>query len=288
MNRFLIITGLSGSGKHSAVNVFEDLGYYCVDNLPVKLLPTLVDLSQRSETLERAAAVLDAREPTFADEFPRIYKALKEQGIPMRLFFIEASDAALLRRFSETRRPHPMSARGRRKSGLLEAISAERELMNPIRELADTVVDTSEHTVHTLRKSLTDALQSDGERPTMRVTVMSFGFKHGVPTEADLVLDVRFLVNPHFVPGLREQTGKQKPVADFLKADAEVLETRDRFSDMLGFLVPRYAREGRSYLTIGVGCTGGKHRSVWMAESLGKSLKKQGFNVRTRHRDIEK
>ncbi|MBX7221492.1 MAG: RNase adapter RapZ [Blastocatellia bacterium] len=289
MNHLLIITGLSGSGKHSVFKVLEDMGYFCVDNLPVKLLPTFVDLCQRSgETLEHAAVVVDVREPSFTETFPEIFRALKNQYSHLQLVFVEASDAVLTRRFSETRRPHPMSSRSGKKRNLQEAIGSERALLDPIRELASVVVDTSAQTVHTLRQLLVDVLHPEGERPKMQVTVMSFGFKHGLPTESDLIFDVRFLVNPYFVPELREQTGKQKPVVDFLKQNEEVLETQKRFEDLLGFVVPRYAREGRSYLTLCVGCTGGKHRSVMMAEVLGKYIKKLGFPVRVKHRDIEK
>jgi UPF0042 nucleotide-binding protein len=288
-NHFIIITGLSGSGKHSAVNTLEDLGYFCVDNLPVTLLPTFAALCQRSgENLDRAAVVLDVREPSFVEEFPKIYDALRRLDLRLQLMFFEASDDALVRRYSETRRPHPMSAAGRKRRALRESIVAERELMSPIRRLADSVIDTSDHTVHTLRQSLLDALAQTGKRAKMNVTVMSFGFKHGVPTEADLVLDVRFLKNPHFVPELRALTGKDKGVIEFLEADEEATETRRRFEELLTFVTPRYAREGRSYLTVAVGCTGGRHRSVMMAEALGKRVKKLGFPVSVKHRDIAK
>jgi UPF0042 nucleotide-binding protein len=286
---FLIITGLSGSGKHSAVNTFEDLGYFCVDNLPVKLLPTFAAMCQRSgENLERAAVVLDAREPSFVEELPNVFDSLRDLDLRVQLMFFEATDDVLMRRYSETRRPHPMAAILRRKLNLRDAVVAERELLKPIRDLADIVVDTSGHTVHTLRQSLVNALAASGKKSKMQVTVMSFGFKHGIPTEADLVLDVRFLKNPHYVPELRPQTGRDRGVIDFLSAEDEVHETRTHFENLLAFVVPRYAREGRSYLTVSVGCTGGRHRSVFMAESLTRFLKKKGFATVVRHRDIAK
>ncbi len=289
MQHFVIITGLSGSGKHSAVKTFEDLGYFCVDNLPIKLLPTFAELCQRSgENLERAVAVLDVREPHFLDEFAEIYCSLRNRQPHPQLFFFEASDDVLLRRFSETRRPHPMSNRDRKRRSLPEAIAAERERLKPIRSLAENVIDTSEHTVHSLKKALLEVLHPEETQTRMQITVMSFGFKHGLPIESDVVLDVRFLPNPYFVPELRDQTGKQKGVIDFLKKNQEVVETQKRFADLLEFIVPRYAREGRSYLTIAIGCTGGRHRSVMTAEVLGRNLKKLGYSVRVLHRDIEK
>lgn len=286
---FLIITGLSGSGKHSAVNTFEDLGYFCVDNLPVKLLPTFAAMCQRSgENLERAAVVLDAREPSFVEELPKVFDELRGLDLRVQLMFFEAADEVLMRRYSETRRPHPMAAISRRKLNLRDAVVAERTLLQPIRDLADIVVDTSGHTVHTLRQSLVNALSASRKKSRMQVTVMSFGFKHGIPSEADLVLDVRFLKNPHYVPMLRPQTGRDKGVIDFLTNEEEVHETRTHFEDLLAFVVPRYEREGRSYLTVSIGCTGGRHRSVFMAEALTRFLKKRGFATVVRHRDIGK
>ncbi len=286
---FLIITGLSGSGKHSAVNALEDLGYFCVDNLPVKLLPTFAAMCQRSgENLERAAVVLDAREPSFVEELPKVFDELRSLDLRVQLLFFEASDDTLMRRYSETRRPHPIAAVKKKNFSLREAVTAERSLLQPIRDLADVVVDTSAHTVHTLRQSLVNALSAGGKPSKMQVTVMSFGFKHGIPTESDLVLDVRFLKNPHYVPDLRPLTGRDRGVLDFLLADPEVHETQAHFENLLAFVVPRYAREGRSYLTVAVGCTGGRHRSVMMAEALSKFLKKRGFATVARHRDIAK
>ncbi|OYT73547.1 MAG: RNase adaptor protein RapZ [Chloracidobacterium sp. CP2_5A] len=286
--RLVVITGLSGSGKQSALNALEDLGYFGVDNLPVALLPTFAELCRRSEGgIARAAVVVDAREPAFVAAFPAAYARLGEMVGDVRLLFFEAMDEVLMRRYSETRRPHPLDAAGRRTRGLRASIAAERALLSPIRELADRVIDTSSLTIYELRRQLGDALGT-GQTARMRVLLLSFGFKHGVPTEADLVFDVRFLKNPHYVPELRPLTGRDAPVVAFLSADEEVEEARKRFAELLAFVVPRYARDGRSYLTIAIGCTGGKHRSVMMAESLAKEIRKLRFAARVRHRDIAK
>jgi UPF0042 nucleotide-binding protein len=285
---FVVITGLSGSGKQSALNALEDLGYFGVDNLPVALLPTFAELCRRSEGgLSRAAVVVDAREPAFVAAFPAAYTRLRELVSHVRLLFFEATDDVLMRRYSETRRPHPLDTANRHTRGLRAAIQAERTLLAPVRELADRIIDTSGLTIYDLRRQLGEALGA-GQTARMRVLLLSFGFKHGIPTEADLVLDVRFLKNPHYVPELRPLTGRDAPVTDFLLADEEVVETRNRFAELLAFVVPRYARDGRSYLTIAIGCTGGKHRSVMMAEALAKEVRKLRFPVRVRHRDIAK
>ncbi|MFQ3590979.1 MAG: RNase adapter RapZ, partial [Chloracidobacterium sp.] len=263
--RLVVITGLSGSGKQSALNALEDLGYFGVDNLPVALVPTFAELCRRSEGgIARAAVVVDAREPAFVAAFPAAYARLRELIGEVRLLFFEATDDVLMRRYSETRRPHPLDAAGRQTRGLRASIQSERTLLMPIRELADRVIDTSALTIYDLRRQLGEAIGA-GRVTRMRVLLLSFGFKHGLPTEADLVLDVRFLKNPHYVPDLRPLTGKDAAVTDFLLADDEVVETRNRFAELLAFVVPRYARDGRSYLTIAIGCTGGKHRSVMMA-----------------------
>ncbi|MFQ3582052.1 MAG: RNase adapter RapZ [Chloracidobacterium sp.] len=286
--RLVVITGLSGSGKQSALNALEDLGYFGVDNLPVALVPTFAELCRRSEGgIARAAVVVDAREPAFVAAFPAAYARLRELIGEVRLLFFEATDDVLMRRYSETRRPHPLDAAGRQTRGLRASIQSERTLLMPIRELADRVIDTSALTIYDLRRQLGEAIGA-GRVTRMRVLLLSFGFKHGLPTEADLVLDVRFLKNPHYVPDLRPLTGKDAAVTDFLLADDEVVETRNRFAELLAFVVPRYARDGRSYLTIAIGCTGGKHRSVMMAEALAKEVRKLRFAVRVRHRDIAK
>jgi UPF0042 nucleotide-binding protein len=284
--QIVIVTGLSGSGKTSAVKAFEDLGYFCVDNLPIQLIPTFVELCRRSiETLKLAVIVVDIREKQFLPEFPRLYHDMKKRGTNLKVLFFEATDDALLRRFSETRRPHPL---GDDQSDLLTSIVRERALLKEIRALADLVVDTSEQTVHELRQSLIEQFSVADTTLGLSVRIVSFGFKHGLPPGLDLLFDVRFLPNPHFVPELRELTGKQQRVVDFMRSCEETVETLAQFESLLGFLLPRYQREGRSYLTIGVGCTGGRHRSVMVTEELRQRLKAKGYKVRVNHRDIEK
>jgi UPF0042 nucleotide-binding protein len=278
---------LSGSGKRTAIKAFEDLGYFCVDNLPIALIPTFIELCRRTqENITHAALVIDARERHFLTEFPPIYEELQHnQDLEMSMLFLEASDEALLRRFSETRRPHPLVENA---DGLLEAIRAEKKLLQPIRDLADIIVDTSDHSVHTLRRYFVDEFSTSGGAPDMTLTIMSFGYKHGMPVALDLLFDVRFLPNPHFVPDLKPLTGRNREVIDYMLSHQEVRETIDRFGELLEFLVPRYKREGRSYLTIGVGCTGGQHRSVMVADALCERLKNEGYKVRPTHRDISK
>ncbi|MEW6732642.1 MAG: RNase adapter RapZ [Acidobacteriota bacterium] len=285
--RLIIITGLSGSGKRTAIKAFEDLGYFCVDNLPVALIPTFIELLRRTQDgLNRAALVIDARERHFLTEFPPIYEELKHRpDLEMSVLFLDASDEALQRRFSETRRPHPLMETA---DSLLEAIRAEKKLLQPIRDLADIVVDTSDHTVHTLRRYFVSDFSQDGVAPEMTLTLISFGYKHGLPIALDLLFDVRFLPNPHFVPHLKPLTGRHDEVIDYMMKHEEVGETINRFTDLLYFLTPRYQREGRSYLTIGVGCTGGQHRSVMIADALGERLRKAGYKSRVTHRDITK
>jgi UPF0042 nucleotide-binding protein len=284
--QILIITGLSGSGKTSAVKAFEDLGYFCVDNLPIQLIPTFVDLCHRSaETLQRAVIVVDVREKEFLREFPRIYRDLKDRGTNLKIVFFEADTTVLLRRFSETRRPHPLAGEETR---LERAIAREREALAEIRALADLIVDTSAHTVHSLRQALVEQFSGLAHPLEMIVTLISFGFKHGIPAGLDLLFDVRFLPNPHFVPELRALTGKDPPVVEYLRASEETRETIAQVENMLGFLLPRYRRDGRAYVTIGIGCTGGRHRSVMVVEDLSRSLQRDGYMVRVVHRDVEK
>ncbi len=285
--RIIIITGLSGSGKHTAIKAFEDLGYFCVDNLPVALIPVFVELCRRTqENITQAVLVIDARERHFLTEFPPIYEQLQHQlDLELRMVFLEASDESLQRRFSETRRPHPLVESV---DNLLESIRAEKKLLAPIRDLANIIVDTSDHTVHTLRRYFVEEFATSTGSLDMNLTVMSFGHKHGMPVALDLLFDVRFLPNPHFVPDLRPLTGRHTEVIDYMLTFQEVRETIDRFGDLLEFLVPRYKREGRSYLTIGVGCTGGQHRSVMISEALAEKLRKSGYRARATHRDVSK
>jgi RNase adapter protein RapZ len=284
----VIITGLSGSGMSSAANAFEDLGYFCVDNLPLTLLPTFARLVQPAEDgaarIERAALAVDIREGRFLSEFERVLPVLREQGLRVFVLFLEASDEVLQRRFSETRRPHPAETGG----GLLEAIRDERAAMAHIRSLADHITDTSEHTVHTLRRLLVERFSPNAQGAPMRVQVLSFGHKYGSPPEMELLFDVRHLPNPFFVAGLRELSGHDRRVVEYLKEQPEVAETLRRFSDLLDYLLPLYKREGKSYVTVGIGCTGGRHRSVMVANALARRLRRAGFQAQAIHRDVKK
>jgi UPF0042 nucleotide-binding protein len=284
----VIITGLSGSGMSSATNAFEDLGYFCVDNLPLTLLPTFARLVQPEEDgqarIERAALVINIREGRFLSEFERALGLLREQGLRVFVLFLEASDEALQRRFSETRRPHPAETGG----GLLEAIRAERAAMSNIRSLADHITDTSEHTVHTLRRLLVERFSPNMEGTPMRVQVLSFGHKYGSPPEMELLFDVRHLPNPFFVPELRDLSGHDRRVVEYLTTKPEVQETVRRFNDLLEYLLPLYKREGKSYVTVGIGCTGGRHRSVMVANALARLLRRTGYEAQAIHRDVRK
>jgi RNase adapter protein RapZ len=283
--QLIIITGLSGAGMSSAMNVFEDLGYFCVDNLPSQLIPSFVHLFERKESgVMRAALGLNIREGGFLEGFPQIYAQLHgRDDIETTILFMEASDAVLQRRYSETRRPHPLGA-GR----IIEAIGEERRNLELIRALADIVIDTSDHTVHTLRAWLRNRFAPENAAGKTEITVVSFGFKYGVPLDADLVFDVRFLPNPHFVPELKDLSGNDPPVVEYLNKSEEARETVHRFCDMLDFLMPLYQREGKSYVTVAVGCTGGRHRSVAVANEIGKHLNRSEQHARVTHRDVKK
>lgn len=283
--RFVVLTGLSGAGKSQAIRALEDLGYFCVDNLPMSLMPTLAALATRAGSeLEKVAIVVDVREASFVSEFPALWRRLRRmKGLTPALIFLEASDAALVRRFSETRRPHPLAHDRPVREGIIE----ERASLAKIRALADEVVDTSVLTVHQLRDAFM-ALSRTGPRARrLQVTFLSFGFKHGVPLEADLVFDVRYLPNPHFEPRLRELTGRDAPVIEFMEKHPVSAESVARLTALLQFLIPNYADEGKSYLTVAVGCTGGQHRSVYIAEALKTALASvKGTRLHVRHRDI--
>ena len=284
----VIITGLSGSGMSSATNAFEDLGYFCVDNLPLMLLPTFARLVRPDDHnrphIERAALVIDIREGRFLSEFPERLRELRASGLRVSVLFFEASDEALVRRFSETRRPHPAEGG----QGVLESIRRERAAMSEIRSLADQVIDTSAHTVHTLRRLLLERFGPEGGGALMRVQVYSFGYKHGAPHDVDLLFDVRHLPNPHFVPVLRDLSGHDPRVVRYLRASEEVRETVRRFAELVDYLLPLYRREGKSYVTIGIGCTGGRHRSVMVANALARHLRRGGYEVGSVHRDVGK
>ena len=284
----MIITGLSGSGMTSAVNAFEDLGYFCVDNMPLTLLPTFARLVRAGEDesgrIDRAALVISFREGHFLSDFAKQLKELRKRGLAVSVLFFEASNEILARRFSETRRPHP-AERGK---GLPDAIRTEREAMKRVRALADEVFDTSEHTVHSLRKLLLERFSPRGEAVPLRVQVLSFGHRFGTPREMELLFDVRHLPNPFFVQSLRRLTGADRRVVKYLKDQPEVEETLRRFTDLLYYLLPQYQHEGKSYLTVGIGCTGGRHRSVMVANELSKRLRQAGFDAHAVHRDMRK
>lgn len=284
----VIITGLSGSGMTSATNAFEDLGYFCVDNMPLTILPTFARLVQAHDeekgSIQRAALVVGSREGRFLLDFSKQLRALRRTGLAVWVLFFEASDESLARRFSETRRPHPSD----NTRGLAEAIRAERKTMKGIRALADEVIDTSDHTVHSLRRLLLERFSPDRDGATMQVKVLSFGHKFGAPRELELMFDVRHLPNPFFVDGLREFTGSDRRVVKFLKSQAEVEETLRRFGDLLEYLLPLYKREGKSYVSVGIGCTGGRHRSVMVANELASRLRDAGYDAQAQHRDSRK
>jgi len=284
----MIITGLSGSGMSSAINAFEDLGYFCVDNMPLTLLPTFARLvhsrDEERGRIERAALVISFREGQFLFDFGSRLQELRKRGLNVSVIFFEASSAILARRFSETRRPHP-AERGK---GLTDAIRAEREAMKHIRALADEVVDTSDHTVHSLRRLLLDRFGAGREASTLRVQVLSFGHRFGTPRDMELLFDVRHLPNPFFVDGLKSLTGADRRVVKYLKSQPEVEETLRRFTDLLNYLLPQYQREGKSYLTVGIGCTGGRHRSVMIANEVTRRLRRAGFDAHALHRDMRK
>jgi UPF0042 nucleotide-binding protein len=277
----VIITGMSGSGKASVLKAFEDLGYYCVDNLPVGLIPQFAELAGQSSEIERTALVVDVREGTQLEALPEIVKSVR-RILPTKMLFLEAADSVLLRRYSETRRPHPLG----RKTTVKASLAAEREHLRRIRAMADLVIDTSKFNVHELRAHITERFQKqESSGNNILVSCVSFGFRHGVPEDADLVFDVRFLPNPHFVPEFRPLTGRDPKVAKYIRSFPQTKEFINRISKLLVYLLPHYIREGKSYLTISFGCTGGQHRSVMIAEDVSKRLRKAGYRVKVGHRD---
>jgi RNase adapter protein RapZ len=288
LSDIVIITGLSGSGMSSATNAFQDLGYFCVDNLPITMLPTFGRLvttdDDEEKGISRAALVIDIREGRFLADFEKQLDALRDSGLKVSVLFFEASDDVLQYRFSETRRPHPAD----KGQGLLAAIRAERQAMKKIRSHADQIIDTSEHTVHTLRSFLLARFSPDRKGAPMRVEVRSFGHKYGNPGDLELLFDVRHLPNPHFVPELKPLSGHDPRVVRYLRSQDQVQETLKRFIDLLSYLLPLYKREGKSYVTVGIGCTGGRHRSVMIANALARALRREGFDARAAHRDVRK
>jgi UPF0042 nucleotide-binding protein len=279
------VTGVSGAGTSHAIRALEDLGYLCVDNLPVALVPTFADLTLHARgSARRAAVVIDVREGSGLAQFPTVYRRLKKQApFQVRLIFLDAADSTLLRRFSETRRPHPLALNRTVAEGLAE----ERRLLEPIRRLADQVLDTSVLTVHELRRRILETTTGAAAATPLTVTFVSFGFRHGVPEDADLVFDVRFLPNPHFVTSLRRWSGRNARVASYVLNRPVARRFVRLTTELLTFLLPQYVSEGKAYLTIAVGCTGGRHRSVAIAEALAQRLRHiRGITLHVRHRDV--
>jgi UPF0042 nucleotide-binding protein len=286
LQRLILVTGMSGSGKSLAAKCFEDLGYFCVDNLPVELIPPFCELIQRSaETMPLAALVVDARERQFLERVPEILADLQARETPIEVLFFDCSDTVLRRRFSETRRPHPMSVGT---VTLEQAIEAERKVLKPLRELSSRIIDTSDYTSHQLRAFLTNAYGGSKGQKTPSVNVESFGFKYGNPAQADLLFDVRFLPNPYFVEHLQHLDGRSEPVQAYLDESRLTGQFTERLEQFLDFLIPLYRAEGKAYLTIALGCTGGKHRSVALAERLGDYLGGKGIPFSVSHRDVGK
>jgi UPF0042 nucleotide-binding protein len=282
--QFIVVTGLSGAGKSHAIRALEDLGYFCVDNLPTMLIPTLAEMATREDAgIEKVAIVVDVREGGFLREFPRIYRKLRVMPeLQAKLIFLEASPETLVRRFSETRRPHPLAP----DRSVTEGIREERTKLNAIRGMADMIVDTSNLTVHELRDVFMQMSRGTRQRNEMMVNLVSFGYKHGVPVDADLVFDVRCLPNPHFVERLRSLTGRDRAVVQYMRRHAATKEFIERLTSFLRFALPQYVAEGKSYLTVAIGCTGGQHRSVMIAEALRKALSDvDNVRLRVKHRD---
>ena len=280
--QILVITGLSGSGKTHVLRTLEDMGWFCVDNLPTALIPRFADLIVGTEELHRSALVIDMRERDFLRLFPPVYRQIRGQGVQTRLLFLEAEDRVLVRRFSETRRPHPLAIN----QPAIEGIREEREALRPIRKMADLILDTSQYNVHQLKEYIRDHYDLRGRSAPMIVSVTSFGYKYGVPSEADLVFDVRFLPNPNFVPSLKKLSGNHAPVVKYMRRQKDTGAFLKHLRAFLDYVIPRYIGEGKSYLTIGIGCTGGRHRSVMIANALGAALADKGYKVKIRHRDL--
>ena len=279
-HELVIISGMSGAGKASALKTFEDLGYYCVDNLPVGLISNFAELVLDSLEIQRAALVVDIREGARLDKLPQVLGSLRRM-LKTTVVFLEADTDVLVRRYSETRRPHPLG----RDASVRSSLTAERRRLQPLRALADLVVDTTRFNVHELRGQLTERLQGGNRDKNLLISCVSFGYREGVPEDADLVFDVRFLPNPHFIPKFRPLTGRHPEVAKYIRSFPQTREFINRISELLIYLIPHYIREGKSYLTIAFGCTGGKHRSVMIAEDVKKRLAKAGYNVKVVHRD---
>jgi len=279
----VVITGLSGSGKGTVLKCLEDLGYYSVDNLPVELIPKFGELVRDSPNIRHAALVVDVREGAALDRFPGVYAKLC-QVLPSTLLFLEADDDSIVRRFSETRRPHPLGTG----DSIIRSLRRERRQLAPIRALAGHIINTSKFNVHELREMVAEKFRGDKEQSRIMVYVISFGYRYGVPSDSDLVFDVRFLPNPNYIPEFKKLSGRHPSVARYIRSFPQTVEFVERISQLLAYLLPHYIREGKSYLTIAFGCTGGRHRSVMIAAEIHKRLSRHGFRVKITHRDLEK
>jgi UPF0042 nucleotide-binding protein len=277
----VVITGLSGSGKGSVLKSLEDLGFYSVDNLPVQLIPKFAELTCNNPSIQAAALVVDIREGAGLKAFPEVFKGLRK-SVTARLIFLEADDDAIVRRFSETRRPHPLGT----DRSIVRSIQSEREQLASIRAMADLIINTSRFTVHQLRDFIGERFRGQRDQSAIQIYVTSFGFRNGVPPDSDLVFDVRFLPNPNYIPRFKNLTGKNPAVAKYIRSFPQTTEFMTRISDLLIYLLPHYIREGKSYLTISFGCTGGQHRSVMMADEIRRTLSEAGFKACVNHRDI--
>ncbi len=283
LQSLVIITGMSGSGKHTAFNAFEDLGYFCVDNLPTSLISRLIQMSVAAGgELQEVAIVIDVRLGEPLEGFEKLFGEIRKSHTHAKIIFVDASTEVLARRYGETRRLHPLA----QETTLLEGIRAERKRLASVRTLADLVIDTSDFSVHDLRDFIYQNFQRTDQEEILNVSLVSFGFKNGIPHNSELIFDVRFLPNPYFVPDLKEQTGNDPSVAQYMLKQPETGEILGRIHDMLEYLLPKYTREGKKYLTISIGCTGGRHRSVLVANELQKRLKKKGRKVNLIHRDL--
>lgn len=282
MTNLVIISGLSGSGKSTAVNVLEDMDYYCVDNIPPTLLPTFIDLCKNSDKeISKVALGIDIRERVSFNSAPQVIKEFKKKGYPVDMIFLESSDAAIIKRYKETRRKHPLSGDG----NIIEGIAKERKMLEELKELSNYTIDTSELNVHQLSEIIKNKFNKEGSQDIL-LNIISFGFKHGIPNDADMIFDVRFLPNPHFVESLKNLNGTDQEVIDYIMNKEQSIEFIEKITDFLKYLIPNFEKEGKSYLTIAIGCTGGKHRSVAMTERIAENFK--DLSPLTRHRDISK
>ena len=282
--KIIIITGLSGSGKSTALSAFEDAGFYCVDNMPVALLPKFLELPIESNSeITGLAFVMDLREKSFLYKYSLVFDSLKKKGYQFKILFLEADEESLLKRYSQTRRHHPLS----QDKSLLEGIRIEREQLKELKITADKIIDTSRYTVHDLKSVINNIAQQNKNVAPMRINILSFGFKYGTPHDANLIMDVRFLANPYFVPELKDFNGKSQEIKNYVLNNDEARRFTKKYLDLLDYLIPLYEKEGKAYLTIAVGCTGGRHRSVTIAEALFEHIKKPGRQIMVTHRDID-